>query len=84
VVNALAAYDGQRAFRVQQELYTAASIESTRLAKIRYSEGQASYLEVLDAETREYQAQVSTEQARLNERVAMVQLYLALGGGLTP
>ncbi len=84
VVNAVAAYDGQRAYRAQQAAYTAASVESTRLAKLRYNEGQASYLEVLDSETREYQAEVGAQQARLNERLALVQLYLALGGGLPP
>jgi outer membrane protein TolC len=63
-------------------LYTKASVESLRLAKLRYAEGQASYLEVLDAETREYQAEVGEEEAHLNERLALVQLYLALGGGL--
>ena len=82
VVKAVAAYDGQRAYRAQQELYTKASVESLRLAKLRYAEGQASYLEVLDAETREYQAEVGEEEAHLNERLALVQLYLALGGGL--
>jgi outer membrane protein, multidrug efflux system len=84
VANAVAAYDGLRAYTVQQELYTAASVDSVRLANLRYKEGQASYLEVLDAQTRAYQAQVGTQQAHLNERLAVVQLYLALGGGLPP
>jgi multidrug efflux system outer membrane protein len=38
-------------------------------------------LEVLNALTRSYQAQTDFAQARLNERLALVQLYLALGGG---
>jgi multidrug efflux system outer membrane protein len=84
VSNAVAAYDGERAYRVQQELYTTASVDSTRLAKLRYDEGQTSFLEVLTAQTREYQAEIDTQQARLNERLALVQLYLALGGGFEP
>ena len=84
VANAVAAYDQQRAYRVQQELYTAASVDSARLAVLRADEGLTSYLEVLESQTREYEAEVGTEQARLNERLALVQLYLALGGGVPP
>jgi outer membrane protein, multidrug efflux system len=81
VSNAIIAYDEQRAYRVQEELNAAASLDSTRLAKLRYDEGEASYLEVLDAETRSYQAELGAAQARLDERLAIIQLYSALGGG---
>ena len=84
VSNAVVAYDGQRAYRAQVELDTSASVDSTRLATLRYNEGQTSYLEVLNAQTLEYQAEIATQQARLNERLALVQLYLALGGGIEP
>ena len=84
VSNALAAYDGERAYRAQVELDRGASVDSTRLATLRYNEGQTAYLEVLNAQTREYQAEIETQQARLNERLALVQLYLALGGGIEP
>jgi multidrug efflux system outer membrane protein len=84
VANATAAYRSQRAYRVQEQLDLAASQESTRLANLRYNEGQTSYLEVLYAQTQEYEADVNTQQALLNERLALVQLYLALGGGLEP
>jgi len=81
VANGVVAYNQQRLTRAQDQLYEAASLDSTRLAHLRYEEGQTSFLEVLDAESRSYQAQVDTEQALLNERLALVQLYLALGGG---
>jgi multidrug efflux system outer membrane protein len=81
VSNAAAAYDGERAHRATQQADTAASVASTKLALLRYNEGQTSYLEVLDAQTREYQALIDTQTALLNERLALVQLYLALGGG---
>ena len=84
VSNALAAYDGERAYRAQVELDLRASVDSTRLASLRYNEGQTAYLEVLNAQTREYQAEIDTQQALLNERLALVQLYLALGGGTEP
>jgi outer membrane protein TolC len=38
-------------------------------------------LEVLNAETRSYQAETDVAQGHLNERLALAQLYLALGGG---
>ncbi len=81
VADDVAAYDQQRAYRVQVGLYEAASTDSLRLANERYDAGQTSYLEVLNAETRSYQADTSLEQAKLSERLALVQLYLALGGG---
>jgi len=84
VSNAAAAYAGERAHRATQQADTAASVASTKLATLRYNEGQTSYLEVLDAQTREYQAQIDTQTALLNERLALVQLYLALGGGFVP
>ncbi len=75
------AYDQQRAYRVQVGLYTAAALDSLRLANERYEEGQTSYLEVLNSQSRSYQAEANLEQAKLSERLALVQLYLALGGG---
>jgi multidrug efflux system outer membrane protein len=83
VANAASAYDSQRAHSATQQADTNASVASTQLAILRYNEGQTSYLEVLDAQTREYQAQIDTQTALLNERLALVQLYLALGGGLS-
>jgi multidrug efflux system outer membrane protein len=82
VSNAVATYDTQREHRATQQADTAASVASTQLAILRYNEGQTSHLEVLDAQTREYQAQIDAQTALLNERLALVQLYLALGGGL--
>jgi multidrug efflux system outer membrane protein len=81
VSNALAAYDDQRKYRVQVDLYAAASLDSTRLANERYEAGETSYLEVLNAQTRSYQAEIAAIQARLDERLALVALYQALGGG---
>jgi len=81
VADDIAAYDQQRAYRVQVGLYEAASTKSLKVANERYEAGETSYLEVLNAETRSYQADASLQQAKLSERLALVQLYLALGGG---
>jgi len=81
VSNDIVAYNESRLRTVQLQLYTNASLESERFANERYENGYTSYLEVLDAQTRSYQAQLDLAQGLLNERLALVQLYLALGGG---
>lgn len=81
VSNDITAYNQQRLREIQLGLYTAASLDSTRLALLRYENGETSYLEVLNAETRSYQAEIDFVEGRLNSRLALVQLYLALGGG---
>lgn len=77
----ITSYNESRLRTTQLELYERASLDSVRLAMERYENGYTSYLEVLDAQTREYQAQTDVAQGHLNERLALVQLYLALGGG---
>lgn len=77
----ISTYDESRLRTVQLQKYEDASLDSVRLAKVRYQNGYTSYLEVLDAQTRGYQAQTDLAQGQLNERLALVQLYLALGGG---
>jgi outer membrane protein, multidrug efflux system len=77
----IAAYNDSRARTVQLKLYENASADSVRLANERYENGYTSYLEVLNAQTRSYQAETSLAQGQLDERLALVQLYLALGGG---
>ena len=75
------AYNDTRLRTVQLKLYQDASVDSVRLANERYDNGYTSYLEVLDAQTRAYQAQIDYSKGQLSERLALVQLYLALGGG---
>lgn len=81
VSDALIAYRKNLEFRAQQELLTKAAQDTTRLADVRYRGGAASYLEVLDSDTRYFDAQLALAQAQLNERVALVQVYRVLGGG---
>ena len=75
------AYNKSRERTALLQLYEKASLDSVRLALERYNNGYTSYLEVLDAQTRSYQSQTDVAQSELNERLALVQLYLALGGG---
>jgi len=81
VSDSLVGYRKNQEFRAQQELLAAAAQDSTRLANMRYQGGATSYLEVLDNDTRYFDAQLGLAQAQLNERLALVQLYNALGGG---
>lgn len=81
VSDALIAYQKNREFREQQELLTSATADADRLSKILYRSGGASYLQVLTSETNYFAAELNLAQAQLNERLALVQLYNALGGG---
>ena len=81
VSDSLVAYRKNQEFRAQQELLTNSAQDATRLSDMRYRGGVTSYLEVLDSVTRFFDAQLILAQARLNERLALVQLYNALVGG---
>jgi outer membrane protein, multidrug efflux system len=81
VSNSLTAYQKGREFREQQELLTAAAGDADRLSKILYQHGGTSYLQVLTSENNDFSAELNLAQAQLNERLALVQLYNALGGG---
>jgi multidrug efflux system outer membrane protein len=84
VSDALIAYQKDREFREQQELLTSAAGDADRLSKLLYQHGGASYLQVLTSETNYFAAELNLAQAQLNERLALVQLYNALGGGWQP
>jgi outer membrane protein, multidrug efflux system len=81
VSNSLVAYQKSHEFREQQERLTAAAEDADRLSKVLYQHGGASYLQVLISESNEFSSKLNLAQAQLNERLALVQLYNALGGG---
>ncbi len=81
VSDSLVAYQKDREFREYHEQLTAAAQDSARLSEVRYSGGRASYLEVLTNETNHFNAELGLAQARLNELLALVDLYRSLGGG---
>jgi outer membrane protein, multidrug efflux system len=81
VSDSLVAYQKNLEYRQQQELLTSAAQETDRLSNTLYQHGGASYLQVLTSETNYFAAQLNLAQAQLNERLALVQLYNALGGG---
>ena len=55
--------------------------EYLRLSTMQYEGGVASYLEVLDADTRLFAAEIDLARARLAVLLSVVQVYRALGGG---
>jgi multidrug efflux system outer membrane protein len=81
VSDALIASQKDREFREQQDLLTQAAQRSDQLSQILYQHGGASYLQVLTNDTNYFSAELNLVQAQLNERLAIVQLYQALGGG---
>ncbi len=58
-----------------------AARRTARLAQLRYREGVASYLEVLDAERSLFDAEQSLIRLRRAEAENLFGLYVALGGG---
>ncbi|HVI08845.1 MAG TPA: efflux transporter outer membrane subunit [Candidatus Binatia bacterium] len=81
VSNSLVASQKDREFREQQELLTGAAQRTDQLSEVLYKNGGASYLQVLTAETNYFSAELNLVQAQYNERLALVQVYQALGGG---
>jgi len=81
VSNSLIASQKNREFREQQELLTRAAQQTDQLSEVLYKNGGASYLQVLTSESNYFSAELNLVQAQLNERLALVQLYQAVGGG---
>jgi NodT family efflux transporter outer membrane factor (OMF) lipoprotein len=83
VADALA---GQSTFSEQlraQRAVAEAEADRYNLADLRYKNGAASYLELLDAQRALFQAQQAAVQANLQRLQNQVTLYSVLGGGWT-
>jgi multidrug efflux system outer membrane protein len=81
VSDALIRYDRTREQRSQQDLLVHALTEASHLSTLRYQGGVDSYLQVFSAERDLFQGQLTQAQLRLQELLAFVDLYRALGGG---
>ena len=55
--------------------------EAVAVATQRYQNGQASYYEVLQEQQLLFPAETSLVQTEVNQLLATIQLYRALGGG---
>jgi outer membrane protein, multidrug efflux system len=81
VSDALMAFQKYREYRAHEQALAAAAQDAARLSELRYRGGAASYLEVLTNETNYYTAEIGLARAQLSERLSLVQVYQALGGG---
>lgn len=62
-------------------LESASNREAARLARVRFSAGEGIYLDVLEAERSDFASQRALAVARTHQRLAVVSIYKALGGG---
>lgn len=81
VSDALVARRKNQEFTAQQRLLVESARDAARLSDLRYRAGQTNYLEVLTNETNLFEAELRLAQAQVNELLALVELYRALGGG---
>lgn len=81
VSDALVEYRQQQESLVQQEALTRTWQDAIRLSRRRYEGGVTSFLEVLDTERQLFLSELDLVRAQLAVRLAVVQLYKALGGG---
>lgn len=79
--DALVAIREQDALEQAQRDRLASLSEATRLAQLRFDAGYSGYLEVLDSERGRDAAATALIEARRDRLLAIVDLYLALGGG---
>ncbi|MDE6532188.1 MAG: TolC family protein [Muribaculaceae bacterium] len=81
VNTSLTAYNKYREnLRVKTDLRDAAA-KYVQLAWLQYRGGTLNYIDVLDAQRRYFESQVGVNNALLNEYLALINLYKALGGG---
>jgi multidrug efflux system outer membrane protein len=81
VANGLVAYETSNDLITRQATRVAASREAMRLAELRFRTGTTNFLEVLDAQRQLLTAETQEAQALLEKRLALISIYLALGGG---
>lgn len=80
VGDALTAVRAARDQAVALETQSVALRRALDLAELRYSRGLSNYLEVLDAQRSLFEAELASSQAELQQLIATVELYKALGG----
>ncbi len=81
VEDALATLANQKQQHAYLEQATSAATEAAHISKLRYEEGEANYLEVLDTQRDALATQRALTQVQGLRFVSTVQLVRALGGG---
>jgi multidrug efflux system outer membrane protein len=80
VENALTRYHTSRTRVAELEAASEASTHAAELARMRYTEGIADFLQVLDAERTQLESEQLLAAARTDAATAYAALYKALGG----
>lgn len=81
VSNALTAREQLARERIEQAHAVTAYEEAVQVANERYAAGHANYYELLQEQQLLFPAENALTQTELNQLLAIVQLYRALGGG---
>ena len=81
VSDSLVAYETSAELLAIQRRREHSTSEALRLAEMRFNAGLTTFLEVLDAQRQWLAAETDAAQALLEQRQALVRLYLSLGGG---
>jgi outer membrane protein, multidrug efflux system len=84
VNDALSFHRAAQDVRVQRERRIAAARRTLALANLRYTNGLAGYLDVLDAQRQLFSAEIDLASTTRDQLAAVVQIYKALGGGWDP
>ncbi len=84
VSNALIGRQKFAASRTEQEHAVKSLSDAVSVSIDRYSAGQANYFEILDSQLELFPTELQLARIRLNEYLAVVGLYRALGGGCSP
>lgn len=81
VRDASVSYQQAHATADLKKQFLEAARQYLNLALLQYHAGTLSYLDVLDAQRRLYDAEIGLSDAIRDEYLAMIELYKALGGG---
>jgi outer membrane protein TolC len=81
VSNQLTAFKSSETIYVAQQNLLNAATAYEKLARIRYRNGVASSLDLMDAQRKLFEAQLSFSSAKKQRLVSFVNLYRELGGG---
>jgi multidrug efflux system outer membrane protein len=81
VQDALTAQQSAREVMAAERTHVEALQQALALARLRYDNGISSQLEVLDAERNLLQAELNRVEAERAQRVAITDLFKAMGGG---
>jgi outer membrane protein, multidrug efflux system len=79
--DALVTHAQERASLAETQQSAQASAAAAALARVRYEGGESDFLDVLDAERTQLDAEERLAQARTDTATSLIAVYKALGGG---